>query len=77
MPVNKMLKDNSPYNGSLTREQFLFYEMRTTAKLLSEGLSDEEALERIVAENLFQFPTEKSIKGIVGTSLIDKIPSFP
>ena len=31
---------DSPYRGSasLTREQFLFYEVRTTAKLLQEGL---------------------------------------
>ena len=30
-----------PYIASLTREPFLFYEMRSTAKLMSEGLSDE------------------------------------
>ena len=30
-----------PYIVSLTREPFLFYEMRSTAKLMSEGLSDE------------------------------------
>lgn len=29
-----------PYIASLTREPFLFYEMRSTAKLMSEGLSD-------------------------------------
>lgn len=57
---------NSPYKGcgSLTREQFLFYEMRTTAKLMIEGLSDDEIYNRILEENLFQFPTEKSIKSI-------------
>lgn len=27
-----------PYIASLTREPFLFYEMRSTAKLMSEGL---------------------------------------
>ena len=51
----------SPYNSSLTREQFLFYEMRTTAKLLSAGKTDEEVVKEIVKENLFQFPTEKSV----------------
>lgn len=56
------MKRSSPYNGGLTREQFLFYEMRTTAKLLSDGLSDEEAVAAIVRDNLFQYPTEKSIK---------------
>ena len=58
------LRNRSPYSGtgSLTREQFLFFEMRTTAKLMTEGLSDEEIHQRIYEDNLFQFPTEKSIK---------------
>ena len=50
-----------PYIASLTREPFLFYEMRTTAKLLTCGLSTEDAVAQIAAENLFQYPTEKSI----------------
>ena len=50
-----------PYTASLTREPFLFYEMRTTAKLLTSGLSDEDAVAQITADNLFQYPTEKSI----------------
>ena len=56
------LKESSPYNAAITREQFLFYEMRTTAKLMAEGLSDEEVADRIVSENLFQYPTEKSVR---------------
>ena len=57
---------NSPYKGSgqITREQFLFYEMRITAGLMSKGLDDSEIIERIVAENLFQYPTEKTIQRI-------------
>lgn len=56
--------NSSPYKGSaqITREQFLFYEMRTTARLMREGLEDNEVIERIVEENLFQYPTEKSIR---------------
>ena len=50
-----------PYIASLTREPFLFYEMRTTAKLLTSGLSAEAAVAQITVENLFQYPTEKSI----------------
>lgn len=50
-----------PYIASLTREPFLFYEMRTTAKLLSSGLSKDEAIAQITRDNLFQYPTEKSI----------------
>lgn len=60
--INKALKESSPYNAAITREQFLFYEMRITAKLLAEGLSDEEVADRIVSENLFQYPTEKSVR---------------
>lgn len=56
------LREASPYNAAITREQFLFYEMRTTAKLLNEGLNDEETADRIVSENLFQYPTEKSVR---------------
>jgi len=56
--------NSSPYKGSaqITREQFLFYEMRTTARLMREGLEDNEVIDRIVEENLFQYPTEKSIR---------------
>lgn len=53
-------------SGAITREQFLFYETRIVARLMSdENLSDEEIITRIMEENLFQFPTEKSIKRIV------------
>ena len=50
------------YKASLTREQFLFHEMRTTAKLMSDGLPEDKIVERIAKENLFQYPTEKSLK---------------
>ena len=61
MPANQIV---SPYKGSgqITREQFLFYEMRTTAKLMEEGLEENEIIQRIVDDNLFQYPTEKSIQ---------------
>ena len=50
-----------PYIASLTREPFLFYEMRSTAKLMVEGISDDTIVKEIVEQNLFQYPTEKSI----------------
>ena len=50
-----------PYIASLTREPFLFYEMRSTAKLMVEGISDDAIVKEIVEQNLFQYPTEKSI----------------
>lgn len=53
-------------SGAITREQFLFYETRIVARLMSdESLSDEEITSRIIEENLFQFPTEKSLKRTV------------
>ena len=58
------IANESPYKGSaqITREQFLLYEMRTAAKLMHGGLDDKEIVDRIVEENLFQYPTEKSIR---------------
>ena len=81
--------DNTyPYIASITREQFLFYEMRTTAKLLSAGMTENQAIEEIVKENLFQYPTERSVKGMARScikrlhsmndeSLIDAIANQP
>ena len=50
------------YLGSLTREQFLYYEVKIVSQLLIQGLNKEQCLELIIKENLFQLPTEKSIK---------------
>lgn len=58
-----------PYNGSLTREQFLFYEMRTVAKLIVSGKNDEEIIEEVYKENLFQYPTEKTLKNLTRVCL--------
>lgn len=52
------------YDGGLTREQFLFFETKILAELLTQGYSQTEAIDKIVAENLFQFPTERMIKSI-------------
>ena len=56
------MQATSPYTAVITREQFLFYEVRTTAKLIHEGYNSEEVIERIVSDNLFQYPTEKSVR---------------
>lgn len=53
-----------PYIASLTREPFLFYEMRTVAKLMCDGLSDAEVVSRVEEDNLFQYPTEKTVARI-------------
>lgn len=52
------------YNGGLTREQFLFYEIRIVASLLTQKLTRDEILDKIKEENLFQFPTEKMVSSI-------------
>jgi len=49
------------YSSGITKEQFLFYEIRAVARLFLEGLSEKEIRARVMDENLFQFPTERSI----------------
>lgn len=50
-----------PYNGTLTAEQFLFYEMRIVSKQYLEGKSIEAIITYIKQENLFQYPTERMV----------------
>ena len=52
---------NLKYNGGLTAEQFLFYEIRIVSKLYLEGKSVYEIIENIKSDNLFQYPTEREI----------------
>lgn len=59
---------NTPYK-TITREQFLFHEMRITARLLLEEKSDKEIIDEIVSNNLFQYPTERMIKNLAGVCL--------
>lgn len=67
---NKMrTQRGNSYGGMITREQFLFHEMRTTAGLYCRGLSHEEIIQIITDENLFQYPSEKTIKNIAGVCL--------
>ena len=50
------------YKASLTRESFLFYEMRTVCRLLEKGLEKADVVDSVVKKNLFQYPTEKSVR---------------
>ena len=50
-----------PYNGALTAEQFLFYEIRIVAKQYHEEKSIDEIIEYIQRDNLFQYPTEREV----------------
>lgn len=53
---------NTPYIASLTREPFMFFEMKITAGLLNKGMSTDDVIEKIVTDNLFQYPTERTLK---------------
>ena len=63
------LRKTSPYSAAMTREQFLFHETRITAKFVREGLSRAEIVDRIAKENLFQFPTERSLRNLASACL--------
>jgi hypothetical protein len=56
-----MSTNSKPYNGTLTAEQFLFYEMRIVSKQYLEGKSVEDVIENIKRDNLFQYPTERMV----------------
>lgn len=55
------MKRTDAYTARLTGNPFLFFEMRTTANLLLEGLSRQEISHKIREKNLFQYKTSKSI----------------
>ena len=53
--------NTTPYSGSLTAEQFLFYEIRIASKFYIQGISVDNAASKIREDNLFQYPTERQI----------------
>ena len=53
------------YNGTITAEQFLFYEIRIASKYYLDGTSVEDAIEEIKKNNLFQYPTERFVARMV------------
>ncbi len=59
---------HTPYR-TITREQFLFHEMRIVARLIKEGKSDEQIIQEVAENNLFQYPTERMIKNITHVCL--------
>ena len=72
MNENNLCSINEPYKGSgqLTREQFLFHETRTTAGLLLKGMDDQAIIEQIYCDNLFQYPTKKSLRRVARGCLV-------
>ena len=71
--VNMIQESIYKGSGQLTRQQFLFYEMRVTAKLMDSGLDNDAILAKIIEENLYQYPTEKTIKQIANGCIKDCI----
>lgn len=67
------------YSGSLTREQFMFQEMRIVARLRQEGSTDAEILQSVYDNNLFQYPTEREAKSKCRACLkrLDAIADMP
>ena len=49
------------YNGGLTAEQFLFFEIRIVAKLYLQDMSQESIIAFVKKDNLFQYPTERQV----------------
>lgn len=47
--------------GSLTREQFLLRELRIVADLRTQGVPDDQIIQRVQRENLFQYRTERML----------------
>ena len=62
------MEPNTSYK-TLTREQFLFSEMRITSRLMMQGLSDKEILKEVEEDNLYQYPTNKMIRNITSVCL--------
>lgn len=55
------MDSRNTYNGGLTAEQFLFYEMKITARFYLENKPMDEAIAEIKKDNLFQYPTERQV----------------
>lgn len=53
------------YSGTITAEQFLFYEIRIASKYYLDGVPAEAAIEEIKTNNLFQYPTERLVSRMV------------
>lgn len=60
-----MAAPNSKLLGNtIAREQFLLNEARIMARLRLEGATAEEAAAKVRSENLFRYPTERSLRRI-------------
>lgn len=61
---NEWAPISAPYKASITKAHFLFHEMRVTAALWQQGIASDEARALILQENLYQYPTKRSLNDI-------------
>ena len=63
--MNELKKNTSSYKASLTRRQYLFHEMRTTARLVASGLSianaDKEKIHHL-ADQMISIDRDDGVK---------------
>lgn len=52
------------YHGGITREQYLFREMATSARMLQETPDPDAVLSQIISTNAFGYPTERELRSI-------------
>jgi len=52
---------SAQYNGGLTAEQFLFYEIRIVSRFYAQGEPIDKIIELVKKDNLFQYPTERQV----------------
>ena len=57
--MEKQMERSLIYNGTITAEQFLFYEILIVSKYYLYRTSVDDAIEEIKKNNLFQYPTER------------------
>lgn len=63
--MEKRMERSLIYNGTITAEHFLFYEIRIASKYYLDGTFVEDAIEEIEKNNLFQYPTERLVARMV------------
>ena len=59
------------YNANLCNEQFLFYEMRIVAKLMLEGLSEDEIITRVKEKTCSKSQQKENLLSCLETACED------
>jgi len=62
--------NNEPYKASLTGQPFLFSEMRIVARMRIDGMTDDEIVEKVWNENLFQCNGRKGVRRTMNAVLL-------